>query len=281
MLAVKHAGWLIPCVIVIMPLAHFSVQDWCEPVRASFAETVNPSRVAELIFVAPLVIFPITVAEGLLLLFLSQKTARGASVSWFMKLVISSALSTTLFYVTDEIFGRCEVKSIFDRALHPNHYVMWAVTMHIDSQTLHMLALAQSVKARAEADVVARERKLVQVFLLTQVLFFTAYFANYMLPLTAINVALLVLSFLCLTLIIRENYVVIQALRLEHGTLAASAAKQLFFIITAISVKWAYYTVVWMLSSVELIGMTTERAVLSVLDILKAGFAISAWAFCL
>jgi len=50
------------------------------------------------------------------------------------------------------------------------------------------------------------------------------------------------------------------------------------FIRRALSIKWGYYTIVWMLSASHTISIQTEGLLLTALDLLKAVFAVIAWA---
>ena len=108
--------------------------------------------------IAPVVVFPLTVGEGCLLLYLAVKGPNGTQVSWFMHLVIASTLAVTLFYLLEASSGRCILKSTFERPLEPLHYLMWMVTMVIDSVTLHILMAIQR-RARGE-DVPLSEEQL-------------------------------------------------------------------------------------------------------------------------
>ena len=46
----------------------------------------------------------------------------------------------------------------------------------------------------------------------------------------------------------------------------------------ALSIKWTYYTIVWMLAASHTISTQTEGLLLTALDLLKAVFAVTAWA---
>ena len=93
-----------------------------------------------------MVVFPLTVGEGCLLLYFAATGPNGwngAQVSWFMQLVIASTVAVMLFYLLEASTGRCVLTSTFERPLEPTHYLMWMVTMVIDSVTLHMLMAVQ------------------------------------------------------------------------------------------------------------------------------------------
>ena len=69
----------------------------------------------QLVQIAPVVIFPLTVGEGCLLLYFAATGPNGAQVSWFMQLVIASTVAVMLFYLLEASTGRCVLTSTFDR----------------------------------------------------------------------------------------------------------------------------------------------------------------------
>ena len=123
-------------------------------------------------------VFPLTVGEGCLLLYLAVTGPNGRSgaVSWFMQLVIASTIAVMLFYLLEASTGRCVLTSTFERPLEPTHYLMWMVTMVIDSVTLHMLMAVQR-RVRGDEKLLC-ERNLAEVLLCTQTLFFASFYAS-------------------------------------------------------------------------------------------------------
>ena len=140
-------------------------------------------------------VFPLTVGEGCLLLYLAVTGPNGRSgaVSWFMQLVIASTIAVMVFYLLEASSGRCVLTSTFERPLEPSHYLMWMVTMVIDSVTLHMLMAVQR-RARGEEKLLC-ERKLAEVILCTQAIFFTAFYGNLLRPVSALNFLLMGTAF--------------------------------------------------------------------------------------
>jgi hypothetical protein len=290
--------WLyIPAVMVLMPLMHGAMSSWCNNECLADLSIVPSTAWVSLFFQAPLIIFPVTVVEGLFLLFLAQKNPRGISISWFMHLVIASTLACTVFYVLDEIFGKCEMRSVFGNALHPFHYYMWLITMLIDCTTLHILAQSQ-LKRRDAAELVARQRNLLDALIATPPIFVLAMYAN-LLPIGgplnplvfrvnivsvefgALNLVLLSICFASFGLVLLRNSQVIVALAREPGALAPGAASRLLFIRSAIAVKWTFYAVTWALATFKLISGETEKLLLTCLDLGKAALAVVAWALSL
>ena len=226
--------------------------------------------------IAPVVIFPLTVGEGCLLLYFAATGPNGAQVSWFMQLVIASTVSTTLFYVLEAFYGRCVLTSTFERHLEPLHYLMWMVAMCIDSVALHMLMAIQR-RARGE-DKLRCERNLVEVLLSSQTCFFAAFYGNLLRPVSALNLLLMGTAFASFFVVLYRNYEVVKVATMDKYAVSERLALRFLFARRALSIKWSYYTVVWMLSASHTISIQTEGLLLTALDLLKAVFAISAWA---
>jgi len=261
-----------------MPLMHVAVHGMCEDIGIDLADTVPvmDNKLIMVMQIAPVVVFPLTVGEGCLLLYLAVKGPNGAQVSWFMHLVIASTLAAMLYYLLEASSGRCILVSTFDRPLEPLHYLMWMVTMVIDSVTLHMLMAIQR-RARGE-DKLLCERNLAEVLLCTQTLFFSAFYGNLLRPVSALNVSLMGAAFLSFFLVLYRNYEVVKAATADRFAVGEALALRFVFIRRALSIKWSYYSVVWMLAASNLISVQTEGLLLTALDLLKAVFAISAWA---
>jgi len=273
-----RAWYYIPAVLVLMPLMHVAVHGMCEDVGIDLLDTVPvlDNKFVMLMQIAPVVVFPLTVGEGCLLLYLAVKGPNGAQVSWFMHLVIASTLACTIFYLLEASSGRCILTSTFERPLEPLHYLMWMVTMVIDSVTLHMLMAIQR-RARGEDKLVC-ERNLAEVLLCTQTLFFAAFYGNLLRPVTALNLVLMCTAFSSFFLVLYRNYEVVQVATMDRFAVGEALALRFVFIRRALSIKWCYYAIVWMLSASHTISIQTEALLLTALDLLKAVFAISAWA---
>ena len=223
-------------------------------------------------------VFPLTVGEGVLLLYLAVTGPNGRSgaVSWFMQLVIASTIAVMVFYLLEASSGRCVLTSTFERPLEPSHYLMWMVTMVIDSVTLHMLMAVQR-RARGEEKLLC-ERKLAEVILCTQAIFFTAFYGNLLRPVSALNFLLMGTAFASFFVVLYRNYEVVKVATMDVHAIGERLALRFLFIRRALSIKWSYYTVVWMLAASHTISIQTEGLLLTALDLLKAVFAISAWA---
>ena len=223
-------------------------------------------------------VFPLTVGEGVLLLYLAVAGPNGRSgaVSWFMQLVIASTIAVMLFYLLEASTGRCVLTSTFERPLEPTHYLMWMVTMVIDSVTLHMLMAVQR-RARGEEKLLC-ERNLAEVILCTQAIFFTAFYGNLLRPVSALNLLLMGTSFASFFVVLYRNYEVVKVATMDVYAIGERLALRFLFIRRALSIKWSYYTIVWMLAASHTISIQTEGLLLTALDLLKAVFAISAWA---
>ena len=223
-------------------------------------------------------VFPLTVGEGVLLLYLAVTGPNGRSgaVSWFMQLVIASTIAVMVFYLLEASSGRCVLTSTFERPLEPTHYLMWMVTMVIDSVTLHMLMAVQR-RARGEEKLLC-ERKLAEVILCTQAIFFTAFYGNLLRPVGALNLLLMGTAFASFFVVLYRNYEVVKVATMDVYAIGERLALRFLFIRRALSIKWSYYTVVWMLAASHTISIQTEGLLLTALDLLKAVFAISAWA---
>ena len=223
-------------------------------------------------------VFPLTVGEGVLLLYLAVTGPNGRSgaVSWFMQLVIASTIAVMVFYLLEASSGRCVLTSTFERPLEPSHYLMWMVTMVIDSVTLHMLMAVQR-RARGEEKLLC-ERKLAEVILCTQAIFFTAFYGNLLRPVSALNFLLMGTAFASFFVVLYRNYEVVKVATMDKYAVSERLALRFLFARRALSIKWSYYTVVWMLAATHTISIQTEGLLLTALDLLKAVFAISAWA---
>lgn len=214
-----------------------------------------------------------------MLLYLAVTGAEGRNgfqVSWFMQLVIASTSAVTLFYLLEAYSGRCILTSTFERPLEPTHYLMWMITMVIDSVTLHMLMAVQR-RARGEEKLLC-ERKLADVILCTQIIFFSAFYGNLIRPVRALNLLLMGASFASFFVVLYRNYEVVKVATMDVHAVGERLALRFLFIRRALSIKWSYYTVVWMLAASHVISIQTEGLLLTALDLLKAVFAISAWA---
>ena len=274
-----RAWYYIPAVLVLMPLMHVAVHGMCEDIGVDLADTVPVNVTNKLVMIAqiaPVVVFPLTVGEGCLLLYLACKGPNGGQVSWFMHLVIASTLAVTLFYLLEASSGRCILVSTFDRPLEPLHYLMWTVTMVIDSVTLHMLMAIQR-RMRGEEKLL-NERNLAEVLLCTQALFFAAFYGNLLRPVSALNIILIGTAFTSFSTVLYRNYEVVQKATMDKVAVGEALALRFVFIRRALSIKWCYYSIVWMLSASDTISIQNEGLLLTALDLLKAMFAISAWA---
>ena len=226
-----------------------------------------------------MVVFPLTVGEGCLLLYLAvtgPNGRSGAQVSWFMQLVIASTVAVMLFYLLEASSGRCVLNSTFERPLEPLHYLMWMVTMVIDSVTLHMLMAVQR-RVRGE-EKLRCERNLAEVILCTQAIFFTAFYGNLLRPVSALNLLLMCTSFASFGLVLYRNNEVVKVTTKDVYAIGERLALRFLFTRRALSIKWTYYTIVWMLAASHTISTQTEGLLLTALDLLKAVFAITAWA---
>ena len=223
-------------------------------------------------------VFPLTVGEGVLLLYLAVAGPNGRSgaVSWFMQLVIASTIAVMVFYLLEASTGRCVLTSTFERPLEPTHYLMWMVTIVIDSVTLHMLMAVQR-RARGEEKLLC-ERNLAEVILCTQAIFFTAFYGNLLRPVSALNLLLMGTSFASFFVVLYRNYEVVKVATMDVYAIGERLALRFLFARRALSIKWSYYTVVWMLSASHTISIQTEGLLLTALDLLKAVFAVIAWA---
>ena len=223
-------------------------------------------------------VFPLTVGEGVLLLYLAVTGPNGRSgaVSWFMQLVIASTIAVMVFYLLEASSGRCVLTSTFERPLEPSHYLMWMVTMVIDSVTLHMLMAVQR-RVRGDEKLLC-ERNLAEVLLCTQTLFFAAFYGNLLRPVSALNLLLMGTAFASFFRVLYRNYEVVNVATMDLYAVSERLALRFLFIRRALSIKWSYYTIVWMLAASHTISIQTEGLLLTALDLLKAVFAISAWA---
>ena len=181
-----------------------------------------------------------------------------------------------LFYLLEASTGRCVLTSTFERPLEPTHYLMWMVTMVIDSVTLHMLMAVQR-RARGEEKLLC-ERKLAEVILCTQAIFFTAFYGNLLRPVSALNLLLMGTAFASFFVVLYRNYEVVKVATMDKYAVSERLALRFLFARRALSIKWSYYTIVWMLAASHTISIQTEGLLLTALDLLKAVFAISAWA---
>jgi bacteriorhodopsin len=229
-----------------------------------------------LIQIAPMVIFPLTVGEGCLLLYFAGMGPNGAQVSWFMQLVIASTVSTTLFYVLEAFYGRCVLTSTFERHLEPLHYLMWMVATCIDSVTLHMLMAIQR-RARGE-DKLLCERNLAEVLLCTLTTFFAAFYGGLLRPASALNLVLMCTSFASFGIVLYRNYEAVRVATMDSFAVSEPLALRFLFLRRALLTKWCYYPIVWMLAASHTISIQTEDLLLTGLDLLKAVFAVMAWA---
>ena len=268
----------IPIAVVTMLLMHAAVHGMCEDSGIDLVESVPlvDNKLVMVIQIAPRVVFPLTVGEGCLLLYLSAKGPNGTRVSWFMHLVIASTVATTLFFLLEATSGRCTLTSTFERPLEPLHYLMWMVTMVIDSVTLHMLMAVQR-RARGEEKLLC-ERKLAEVILCTQAIFFTAFYGNLLRPVSALNLLLMGTAFASFFIVLYRNYEVVKVATMDVYAIGERLALRFLFIRRALSIKWSYYTIVWMLAASHTISIQTEGLLLTGLDLLKAVLAVIAWA---
>ena len=181
--------------------------------------------------IAPVVIFPLTVGEGCLLLYFAATGPNGwngAQVSWFMQLVIASTVAVMLFYLLEASSGRCVLTSTFERPLEPTHYLMWMVTMVIDSVTLHMLMAVQR-RARGEEKLLC-ERKLAEVILCTQAIFFAAFYGNLLRPVSALNLLLMGTAFASFVVVLYRNYEVVKVATMDVYAIGERLALRFLFI---------------------------------------------------
>ena len=278
LLDAKGAWLYIPFVVVLMPLMHSAVNGMCEDSGIDLVDSVPlvDNKLVMVIQIAPRVVFPLTVGEGCLLLYLSAKGPNGTRVSWFMHLVIASTVATTLFFLLEATSGRCTLTSTFERPLEPLHYLMWMVTMAIDSVTLHMLMAVQR-RVRGDEKLLC-ERNLAEVLLCTQTLFFAAFYGNLLRPVSALNLLLMGTAFASFFRVLYRNYEVVNVATMDLYAVSERLALRFLFARRALSIKWSYYTIVWMLAASHTISIQTEGLLLTALDLLKAVFAISAWA---
>ena len=268
----------IPAVMVLMPLMHVAVDGMCKDVGVDLVDTVPvmTDKVAMITRIAPVVVFPLTVGEGCLLLYLARKGPHGAQVSWFMNLVIASTLATTLYFLLEAAYGRCVLINFLERPLEPLHLLMWMVTMVIDSVTLHML-MAIERRVRDEDQLIC-ERNLAEVLICTNTLFFSAFYGNLLRPVSALNIVLICSALLSFSHILYRNYEVVKVATMDRFVVREALALRYVFIRRALSVKWGLYAVTWMLAVGNHISLRTENLLLTTLDLLKAACAISAWA---
>ena len=171
----------------------------------------------------------------------------GAQVSWFMQLVIASTVAVMLFYLLEATSGRCVLNSTFERPLEPTHYLMWMVTMVIDSVALHMLMAVQR-RVRGE-EKLRCERNLAEVILCTQAIFFTAFYGNLLRPVGALNLLLMCTSFASFGLVLYRNNEVVKVTTKDVYAIGERLALRFLFTRRALSIKWTYYTIVWMLAA--------------------------------
>ena len=171
----------------------------------------------------------------------------GAQVSWFMQLVIASTVAVMLFYLLEATSGRCVLNSTFERPLEPLHYLMWMVTMVIDSVALHMLMAVQR-RVRGE-EKLRCERNLAEVILCTQAIFFTAFYGNLLRPVSALNLLLMCTSFASFGLVLYRNNEVVKVTTKDVYAIGERLALRFLFTRRALSIKWTYYTIVWMLAA--------------------------------
>ena len=175
-------------------------------------------------------VFPLTVGEGVLLLYLAVTGPNGRSgaVSWFMQLVIASTIAVMVFYLLEASSGRCVLTSTFERPLEPSHYLMWMVTMVIDSVTLHMLMAVQR-RARGEEKLLC-ERKLAEVILCTQAIFFSAFYGNLLRPVSALNLLLMGTAFASFFVVLYRNYEVVKVATMDVYAIGERLALRFLFI---------------------------------------------------
>ena len=108
--------------------------------------------------------------------------------------------------------------------------------------------------------------------------FFAAFYGNLLRPVTALNLVLMCTAFSSFFLVLYRNYEVVQVATMDRFAVGEALALRFVFIRRALSIKWCYYAIVWMLSASHTISIQTEALLLTALDLLKAVFAISAWA---
>ena len=116
------------------------------------------------------------------------------------------------------------------------------------------------------------------MLLCTQTLFFAAFYGNLLRPVSALNLLLMGTAFASFFVVLYRNYEVVKVATMDVYAIGERLALRFLFIRRALSIKWSYYTVVWMLSASHTISIQTEGLLLTALDLLKAVFAISAWA---
>ena len=282
-LAFKNAhAWVNTIVVLLaMPLAHGAIQDACS---MSVPTPSTGSRMASMYEAAPLIVFPLTVIEGLLLLYLANKGAETPPsgspmvISWFFHLIIASTVAATAFYLLDEVFGRCNLEGIFGRPLHPFHYFMWMVTMHLDCQAIHGLARSQLPESPLLK--LGRERRMLDALIGTQVIFHAALVANWVRPVSALqNGTLLLVAFCAFSFVCYRNHQ--SSSDMARASISEQVAQRITFINFAVALKWGLYTVIWCVAACDLISTETEAALLTTLDLIKAFLAVAAWSLTL
>ena len=117
-----------------------------------------------------------------------------------------------------------------------------------------------------------------QVLLCTLTLFFAAFYGNLLRPVSALNLLLMCTSFASFGLVLYRNNEVVKVTTKDVYAIGERLALRFLFIRRALSIKWTYYTIVWMLAASHTISIQTEGLLLIALDLLKAVFAITAWA---
>ena len=152
-----------------------------------------------------------------------------------------------------------------------------------------------------------------QVLLCTLTLFFAAFYGNLLRPVGALNLLLMCTAFASFFRVLYRNYEVVDVATMHlYGVSERLALRFLFirrlglglglglgliglglgaltltltltitrflFIRRALSIKWGYYTIVWMLAASHTISIQSEGLLLTALDLLKAVFAVVAWA---
>ena len=65
---------------------------------------------------------------------------------------------------------------------------------------------------------------------------------------------------------------------MDRFAVSEPLALRFLFVRRAHLTKWCYYTIVWVLSVSHTISIQTEGLLLTALDLLKAVFAVIAWA---
>ena len=117
-----------------------------------------------------------------------------------------------------------------------------------------------------------------QVLLCTLTLFFAAFYGNLLRPVSALNLLLMGTAFTSFFVVLYRNYEVVKVATMDVHAIGERLALRFLFIRRALSIKWTYYTIVWMLAASHTISIQTEGLLLTALDLLKAVFAFSAWA---